>query len=115
MLTEGLGIELSDFEPEDAKLKGDYLWQVVEIAIGGVPTILEVRYMCLLMSLGRMLLQGSLSTNPFSPMRHQVELQTVEVGINLLGNISSATTLVSVRNTREFRAALTALTEPRTL
>jgi hypothetical protein len=44
-LSEGLEIELSDFEAEDATLKGDYLWQVVEIVIGGVPTVLEVHFM----------------------------------------------------------------------
>jgi hypothetical protein len=45
MLSEGLQIELSDFEAEDAMLKGDYLWQVVEIVIGGVTDVLEVRFM----------------------------------------------------------------------
>jgi hypothetical protein len=49
-------IELSNFEAENATLKGDYLWQVVEIVIGGVPTVLEVRFMCLFMSLSRILL-----------------------------------------------------------
>ena len=80
-LSEGLEIELSDFEAEDATLKGDYLWRVVEIVIGGVPTVLEVCFMCLFMSLGRILLQGSISTNLCSPMRHQVDLRKVEVGI----------------------------------
>jgi hypothetical protein len=47
-----LEIELSDFEAENATLKGDDVWQVVEIVIGGVPTILEVGFMCLFMSLG---------------------------------------------------------------
>jgi len=75
-----LEIELSAFEAEDATLKGDYLWQVVERVFGGVPTILEVRFMCLFISLGRILLQGSVSTNLFYPARHQVDLQTVEVG-----------------------------------
>jgi hypothetical protein len=76
-----LEIELSDFEAENATLKGDYLWQVVEIVIGGVPTVLEVRCMYLFMSLGRILLQGSVSTNLCGPMRHQVDLWKVEVGI----------------------------------
>ena len=58
-LSEGLEIEPSDFEAENVMLQGDYLWQVVEIAIGGVPTFLEVRFMCLFMSLGRILLHGS--------------------------------------------------------
>jgi hypothetical protein len=56
MLSEGLEIELSDFEAENATLKGDYLRHVVEIVIGGVPTGLEIRSMCLFMTLGRMLL-----------------------------------------------------------
>jgi len=34
-LTEGLEIERSDFEPEDATLTADHLLQVVEIVIGG--------------------------------------------------------------------------------
>jgi hypothetical protein len=76
-----LEIELSDFEAEDATLKGDYLCQVVESVIGGVPTVLEVRFVCLFMPLGRILLQGSVSTNLFGPMRHQVDLRQVEVGI----------------------------------
>jgi hypothetical protein len=82
-----LEIELSDFEAENATLKGDYLRQVVEIVIGGVPTVLEVRFMCLFISLGRILLQGSVSTNLLDPMRHQVDLRKVAVGIQLLGNI----------------------------
>ena len=80
-------IELSDFKLEDATLKGDNLWQVVEIVIGGVPTVLEVGFMCMFMSLGRILLQGSISTNLFDSMRHQVDLQKVEVRIYLLGNM----------------------------
>jgi hypothetical protein len=80
-LIEGLEFELSHFEAEDATLKGDYLRRVVEIVIGGIPTVLEVRFMCLLMSLGRRLLQGSVSTNLFDPIRHQVDLRKVEVGI----------------------------------
>ena len=80
-LSKGLEIELSDFEAEGAMLKGDYLWHVVEIVIGGVPTVLEVRFMCLFMSLSRILLQGSVSTNLFDQMRHQVDLRKVEVGI----------------------------------
>jgi hypothetical protein len=82
-----LGIELSDFEAENETLIGDSLWQVVEIVIGGVPTILEVRFMCFFLSLGRILLQGSVTTNLFGSMRHQVDVQKVEVGIELLGNI----------------------------
>jgi hypothetical protein len=81
MLSEGLEIELSDFEAENATLKGDFLWHVIEIVIGGVPTILEVRFVSLFMSLGRKLLQGSVSMNRFGAMRHQVDLRKVEVGI----------------------------------
>jgi hypothetical protein len=76
-----LDIEISDFESEDATLKGDYWWQIVEIVIGGVPTILEVLFMCLFMSLGRILSQGSVSTNLFDLMRHQVGHRKVEVSI----------------------------------
>jgi hypothetical protein len=87
MLNEGLEIELSVFKAENATLKGDYLRQVVEILIGSIPTILEVRFMFLFMSLSRILLQGSISTNLFDPMRHQVDLRKVEVSIQLFGNI----------------------------
>jgi hypothetical protein len=87
MLSESLVIELSDFDAKNATLKGDCLWQVDEIVIGGVPTILEVRFMCFFMTLGRTLLQGSVLTNLFDPMRNQVDHWKVEVGILLLGNI----------------------------
>jgi hypothetical protein len=80
-LNEGLEIELSDFEAENATLKGDSLWKVVEIVIGGFPTVLKVGYMCLFMSFGRILLQGSILRNLFCPMRHQVDLQKVGVSI----------------------------------
>jgi len=86
-LSEGLEIDLSDVNPENAMLKGDCLWQVVDIVIGGVPTVLQVYYMCFYMSLSRILLQPSVSTNLFDPRRHQVDLRKVEVGIQLLGNI----------------------------
>jgi hypothetical protein len=68
MLSERLKFELSNFEAEDATLKCDYLWLVVYIVIGGVPTVLAVRLMCLFMALGEILLQGSVSTNLFDPM-----------------------------------------------
>ena len=61
-------IELSDLEAEDATLNSDYLWQVVEIVIGGIPTVLEVLVMCIFMSPGRILLQGSVSRNLVDPM-----------------------------------------------
>jgi hypothetical protein len=44
-LREGSEIGLSDFEAASVMLKDDYVWQVVEIVIGGIPTILEVRSM----------------------------------------------------------------------
>jgi hypothetical protein len=79
--SEGLAITLSYFQAEDVTLAGDYLRQVVVIVIGGVPTVLEDRFMCLFMSLSRILLQGSVSTNLFSPIRQQVDLRKVEGGI----------------------------------
>jgi len=80
-LSEGLLIELSVFEAQDAMLKGDCLWQVVEIVIGGVPTVLEDCLTCLFMSLGRILFPGSVSMYQFGAMRHQVDLRKVEVDI----------------------------------
>jgi len=68
-------------------LRGDYLRQVVENAIGGIPTVLEVRCMCSVMSLHRILLEGSVSTDLVDPVEHQVDLRKVEVGIEHLGNI----------------------------
>jgi len=70
MLSEGLEIELPDFEAEDAMLKGDYLWHEVEIVIGSFPTLLDVHFMCLFMSLGIRLFQDSVSKNLSNPMRH---------------------------------------------
>ena len=61
--------------------------QVVVIVIRGVPTVLEVCFMCLFVSLSRILLHGSVSTNLSDPVKHQVDLLKVEVGIELLGNI----------------------------
>jgi hypothetical protein len=66
ILGKGLEIELSDFEALNATLKGDCLWQVVENMIRGVPTVLEVRFLCLFMSLGGILLKGSISSNLLS-------------------------------------------------
>ena len=48
--------------------------------IGGVPTVFEVYFVCLFMSFGRILLQGSLLRNLFEPMRYQVA-RKLEVGI----------------------------------
>jgi len=85
-LSECLEIALSDFEGENAMVKGDHLRQVVEIVIGGVPVDVEVCFMCLFMSLGRLLLQGSVSTNLFYQMWNKVDLWKVEVTLQLLGN-----------------------------
>jgi phage tail protein X len=68
-LNEGLEIELSDFDTQNATLKGDSLWQVAEIVIGGVPTILDVHCMCFLMSLCITLLQGCVSKNQMNQIR----------------------------------------------
>jgi hypothetical protein len=87
MLSKGLVCLVSDFEAENAMLKGNYLWQVLEIGFGGVPTVLEVRFMCLFMPLRRILLQGSVSTNLFVPKTHPVDLRKVQVRIGLLGDI----------------------------
>jgi hypothetical protein len=59
-LIEGLKIDLSHFEAGNAKPQGDYLWQVVDIAIRGIPTILEIRFECLLMTFGRTRLECSI-------------------------------------------------------
>jgi len=45
-LNEGLEFKLSDFEAEDVTLKGDHFWKKVEIGIQGVPTVVEVSFMC---------------------------------------------------------------------
>jgi hypothetical protein len=76
-----LEIEISDFEEENATLNGDYSWQVVEIVIAGMATVHEACCLWLSMSLGRILLQESVSTNLFGPISHQVDLRNVEVGI----------------------------------
>jgi hypothetical protein len=55
--------------------------------IGGIRTVCEVSSMRLFMCLSRILLQDSVSTKLFDPMRQQVDLWKVEVGIQLLGNI----------------------------
>ena len=77
-------ILLSDFDAVDVTLNCDYLWQVVEIVIGGVKSVLEVRFMWLFMCVSRILLQGSVSTNIFNPMRHYVDLWKDVVTIKLL-------------------------------
>jgi hypothetical protein len=42
MFSEGVDIDLSNFDAENVKLNGDYLWRIVWIVIGGVPTLQEV-------------------------------------------------------------------------
>jgi hypothetical protein len=86
-LIDGTKIYLSDFETEIARLKGDFLRNVVEIVIGGIQIILEVHFMCRFISLGRMLLQGSMLMNLINPMRYQVDLGKVTVGLQLVGNV----------------------------
>jgi len=54
-LSEGFEIELHHFGVVNAMLKGDYLWQLVEIVIGGIPTILQVHFMWLFKCLGTVL------------------------------------------------------------
>ena len=81
MQSEGVEIEISDFEAENATRKGDYLQQVVVMVIGGVPTVFEIRFMYMFVSLGKTLLKGSVSTNVFKPVEHQVDLWKVEVSI----------------------------------
>jgi hypothetical protein len=41
-MSDGLEIEYSDFNPENATLNGDQLPQVVGIVIGGISSVLEV-------------------------------------------------------------------------
>jgi hypothetical protein len=55
--------------------------------IGGVPTILEVPFMCRFKFLSRNILQGSVSTNLSDPIRKYRDIWEVEVGILLIGNI----------------------------
>ena len=80
-LREGLEIELFEFKAENAMLNGEYIWQGVELVMGDVPPVLEVRYMCLIMSRRRIQLQGSVSTNLFNPMGHQVNVRKLEAGV----------------------------------
>jgi hypothetical protein len=80
-LSEGWESELSEFEAENAMLNCDYTPKVVEIVIGGIPTVLDIRFVFLFVSLGRIQLQGSVWENLFDLERHQVDHQKVEVGI----------------------------------
>jgi len=89
-----LEIELSDCEAENATLKCDFFWQVVEIVIGGIPTVIEVRFVCLFMFLGIILLQGFIPTTLFNQMRYKLDLQKVPVGIQLFGNLYLVANLI---------------------
>jgi len=88
MLSEGFQIGLADFKSGNAMFEGVQSWQNVESVIGGVPTLLDDRIMCLFMSLERKRWQGSVSMNLFTPMRYQVGLRKDAVSIELVGNIS---------------------------
>jgi len=87
ILSEGVEIELSDSKVENATLNVEFMRQLVVIVIGGVPTILEVRSVCLFMSVGTILLKCSISPTVFDPRKHQVDLRKDEVGFPQLGNI----------------------------
>jgi len=45
-LSKGLEIALTDFKAENAMVQVDYLRQVVEVVIDGVPIVLEVLLSC---------------------------------------------------------------------
>jgi len=65
-LSEGFEIVFADFKVQNAMLTGDYFWHLVEIVIGGVPTVRMVRFMCWFRSHGRTLLQDSVSNSLFA-------------------------------------------------
>jgi len=67
-LREVFELELCHCEAENLTPEGHDPWQVVEIVIGGVSTILEVHFMLLIMSLGSILFQGSIRMNLFERM-----------------------------------------------
>jgi hypothetical protein len=79
-LSKRLAIDLSDFEAANTMLNGDFLRQVVEIGIGGAPSVLDVRVMNILIYHGWIRLQGSILMNLLDPGRYQLDLQKVEVG-----------------------------------
>jgi hypothetical protein len=55
-LSKGLDNEHSNFQLDNATQKGDYLGQVVENVIGGIPTVIKIGFMSWFMSLGILLL-----------------------------------------------------------
>jgi hypothetical protein len=79
MLGESSEVMLSSSKPEDATLKGDFLFEVQVIVIGGSQTILEVRFLGMFLALSKRLLQGCISMNMFESMRQLVDLHKVEV------------------------------------
>jgi hypothetical protein len=60
MQFKGLESKLTDFNAENVMLKDDYMRQVVEIVLGGAPTIFEVHLVSLFMAQGRILLQRTM-------------------------------------------------------
>jgi hypothetical protein len=87
MLSKDMEIELADFKEENAMLKGECLQQAVEIGFEGIPIVLEVRLLRLFIFLGGIQLKGFISTNLYDPLRHQLGLRKVDVGIQLFTNI----------------------------
>jgi hypothetical protein len=78
---EGVKSEFADIKEENATLKDDYLRQTVDIVIAAIPTVPEHCFMCFFISLGKMYLQGSVSTNVFELMRPQLDFRNLGVGI----------------------------------
>jgi hypothetical protein len=70
ILSEGLEIESSDFDTENAPHKGDFLWQVVAILIVGVSTVLGRFIICISIILRSIVLQGSVQKTLFNLVRH---------------------------------------------
>jgi hypothetical protein len=59
-------MKYSDFEAENITLQGNYLPHADATVTGGIATVLEIRFICLSMPLGRILLQGIVSMNLFN-------------------------------------------------
>jgi hypothetical protein len=81
MLIEEFIIQLSDYEEVQGMLKGDCMWQAVEIVMVGITTVFEICFMCLIMSLSRILFQDTILMNLFDPMRHQEDCRKVKSSI----------------------------------
>jgi hypothetical protein len=81
VLHEGLEIVLSHFKAWNTTLRGDFLWQVVEIVIRGIPTVLDYHFVGMFMSLCRSHFEGSVSTNLSNQIRREVDLWKFEVCI----------------------------------